>query len=53
LLSFATPLWLLGVLLVPLIWWLHRSGPRLRGVPVSSHAVPLPIISTRNDPSCK
>lgn len=35
-LSFATPLWLLGLLLVPVMWWLHRSGPHLRGVPVSS-----------------
>lgn len=35
-LNLATPVWLLGLLLVPVIWWLHRSGPRLRSVPVSS-----------------
>jgi Aerotolerance regulator N-terminal len=28
--SFATPAWLLGLLLVPVIWYLHRSGPVLR-----------------------
>jgi hypothetical protein len=38
LLSFATPLWLLGLALVPVIRWLHRGGPRLRSVPVSSLA---------------
>jgi hypothetical protein len=36
LLSFATPLWLVGLLLVPVIRWLHRRGPNLRSVPVSS-----------------
>jgi hypothetical protein len=39
LLSFATPTWLLGLLLVPVIRWLHRGGPRLRTVPVSSLAL--------------
>jgi len=34
--GFATPAWLLGLLLVPLIWYLHRSGPSLRRVPVAS-----------------
>ncbi len=34
-LSFATPVWLLGLLLVPVIRWLHRGGPRRRAVPVS------------------
>ena len=38
-LSVATPLWLLGLLLVPAIRWLHRGGPRLRTVPVSSLAL--------------
>jgi len=34
--SFAAPAWLLGLLLVPIIWYLHRSGPSLRRVPVAS-----------------
>ena len=34
--SFATPAWLLGLLLVPVIWYLHRSGPVLRIHPVES-----------------
>jgi hypothetical protein len=36
LLSFATPAWLLGLLLVPVIRWLHRGGAQLRRVPVAS-----------------
>jgi hypothetical protein len=39
LLSFATPAWLLGLLLVPVIRWLHRGGARLRSVPVASLAL--------------
>ena len=39
LLSFATPAWLLGLLLVPVIRWLHRGGPQLRSVPVASLAL--------------
>jgi hypothetical protein len=38
-LSFATPAWLLGLLLVPLIRWLHRGGPHRRAVPVASLAL--------------
>ena len=38
-LSFATPAWLLGLLLVPVIRWLHRGGPQLRSVPVASLAL--------------
>lgn len=38
-LSFATPAWLLGLLLVPVIRWLHRGGPQLRRVPVASLAL--------------
>lgn len=38
-LSFATPAWLLGLLLVPVIRWLHRGGAQLRSVPVSSLAL--------------
>jgi len=34
--SLATPFWLIGLLLVPVIRWLHRRGPNLRGVPVAS-----------------
>ncbi len=34
LLSVATPMWLLGLLLLPLIRWLHRGGRHLRTVPV-------------------
>lgn len=34
--GFAQPAWLLGLLLTPLIWYLHRSGPVLRRVPVPS-----------------
>jgi len=34
--SFATPAWLFGLLLVPVIWYLHRTGPILRRHPVSS-----------------
>jgi hypothetical protein len=36
LISFATPLWLLGLLLVPVIRWLHRGGPNRREVAVAS-----------------
>jgi len=39
LLSFATPAWLLGLLLVPAIRWLHRGGAQLRSVPVASLAL--------------
>jgi hypothetical protein len=39
LLSFATPAWLLGLLLVPVIRWLHRGGAPLRSVPVASLAI--------------
>jgi len=39
LLSFATPAWLLGLLLVPVIRWLHRGGAQLRSVPVASLAL--------------
>ena len=28
--NFATPAWLFGLLLVPVIWYLHRTGPILR-----------------------
>lgn len=38
-LSFATSAWLLGLLLVPVIRWLHRGGPHLRSVPVASLAL--------------
>jgi hypothetical protein len=38
-LSFATPAWLLGLLLVPVIRWLHRGGPQRRAVPVASLAL--------------
>jgi hypothetical protein len=38
-LSFATPAWLLGLLLVPVIRWLHRGGPHRRPVPVASLAL--------------
>lgn len=34
--SFAAPAWLFGLLLVPVIWHLHRSGPILRTHPVES-----------------
>ena len=34
-LTFASPLWLFGILLVPVIRWLHRGGRQLRAVPVS------------------
>lgn len=34
--GFAAPAWLLGLLLVPFIWYLHRSGPTLRRVPIAS-----------------
>jgi hypothetical protein len=34
--GFAQPAWLFGLLLAPLIWYLHRSGPVLRRVPVPS-----------------
>ena len=34
--GFASPAWLIGLLLVPVIWYLHRSGPILRRQPVSS-----------------
>jgi hypothetical protein len=34
--SFVAPAWLFGLLLVPLIWYLHRSGPLLRRLAVSN-----------------
>lgn len=34
--TLATPAWLLGLLLVPALWYLHRSGPILRRHPVAS-----------------
>lgn len=34
--GFAQPAWLAGLLLAPLIWYLHRRGPVLRRVPVPS-----------------
>ena len=34
-LTFASPVWLVGILLVPVIRWLHRGGRQLRAVPVS------------------
>lgn len=34
--AFASPAWLLGLLLAPLIWYVHRSGPLLRRVPVAN-----------------
>ena len=39
LLSFLTPLWLLGLALLPLIRWLHRGGQHRRDVPVSRLAL--------------
>ena len=35
LLTFVTPAWLLGLLLLPVIRWLHRGGRHRRTVPVS------------------
>jgi len=35
LLTFVSPVWLFGILLVPVIRWLHRGGRHLRAVPVS------------------
>jgi len=35
LLTFVSPLWLFGILLLPVIRWLHRGGRHLRSVPVS------------------
>ena len=34
--SFSTPAWLFGLLLVPVIWYLHRTGPILRRHPVAN-----------------
>lgn len=34
--AFLSPAWLFGLLLVPLIWYLHRSGAILRSHPVES-----------------
>jgi Aerotolerance regulator N-terminal len=39
LLSFATPLWLLGLVLVPAIRWLHHGGPHRRELWVSRLAL--------------
>jgi Aerotolerance regulator N-terminal len=33
---FLSPVWLLGLLLVPVIWYVHRTGPILRRHPVAS-----------------
>jgi hypothetical protein len=35
-LSVAAPIWLLGLGVIPLIWWLHRLGDRDAAVPVSA-----------------
>ena len=35
LLSFAAPIWLSGLLLLPVIRWLHRGGRQRRAIPVS------------------
>jgi hypothetical protein len=35
LLTFVSPLWLFGILLLPVIRWLHRGGRHLHTVPVS------------------
>jgi len=35
LLTFVAPLWLFGVLLLPVIRWLHRGGRQARAMPVS------------------
>ncbi len=37
--GFAAPAWLLGLLLVPVMWYLHRTGPVLRRHPVESLAL--------------
>jgi hypothetical protein len=34
-LSLAAPAWLTALLVIPAIWWLHRSGPRAPPVPVA------------------
>lgn len=34
-LSLAAPAWLAALLVIPAIWWLHRSGPRAPPVPVA------------------
>jgi hypothetical protein len=34
--TFASPAWLLGLLLVPILWYLHRSGPILLSHPVEN-----------------
>ena len=38
-LSLAAPIWLCGLLLLPLIRWLHRGGPQRRALPVSRLAL--------------
>jgi hypothetical protein len=39
LLSLLTPLWLAGLVLLPVIRWLHRGGPHRRELPVSRLAL--------------
>lgn len=39
LLSWVTPLWLLGLAMLPLIRWLHRGGPRRQALTVSRLAL--------------
>ena len=34
--TFSSPAWLVGLLLVPILWYLHRSGPVLRSHPVEN-----------------
>ncbi len=56
---FAAPAWLFGLLLVPVIWYLHRSGPVLRRHEVASvelwreatHAAPQTGARRRADPA--
>lgn len=34
--SFASPIWLIGLVVIPLIWWLHRLGDPGEATPVSA-----------------
>ena len=45
-LTFVTPVWLFGVLLLPVIRWLHRGGRQRRAVPVSRLELWLPAAAS-------
>ncbi len=50
LLTFATPAWLAGLVLLPMIRWIHRGGAHRRAMPVSFLALWRSTVATRPAP---